>query len=65
MLYTVYFEIFGKKMKTTVEAKSEEDAKYKVMGALMNKIVWGEITPEMPDDNGMLDHLKDMFGMKK
>lgn len=64
MQYTVYFEIFGKKMKTTVQAKSEEDAKYRVSGRVMNKIVWGEITPEIPDDTGTLNHLKDIFGMK-
>ena len=64
MLYTVPFEIFGKKMKTKIQATSAEDAKYKVMGAITNKIVWGEITSEIPDDTGMLNHLRDMFGMK-
>lgn len=64
MLYTVNFELFGKKMKTKIQATSEEDAKYKVMGALMNRIVWGEITSEIPDDTGMLDSLRTVFGMK-
>jgi hypothetical protein len=33
--YTVYFEIFGKKMKCKVQAKSEEEAKYQVYGKLI------------------------------
>ena len=60
MLYTVYFEIFGKKMKYTVLAKSEEDAKYQIMG----KIIWHKVEPEITDD-GTLDRLREMFGMKK
>ncbi len=59
MKYTVYFEIFGKKMKTTVEAKSEEDAKYLVMG----KIVWHKVVAEKTGDD-VLDFLKNTFGMK-
>ena len=39
MTYMVYFEIFGKKMRTEVEANSEEDAKYKVYG----KVVWHKV----------------------
>ena len=60
MKYTVYFEIFGKKMKTTVEAKSEEDAKYKVMG----KVVWHKVVPEKTSDDDVLDFFKNTFGMK-
>lgn len=29
--YEVYFEVFGKKMKTTILAESEDDAKKKVL----------------------------------
>jgi len=32
MRYTVYFEMFDKRMKTTVEADNEEQAKYMVLG---------------------------------
>ena len=28
--YTIYFEIFGKKMKTTIQANSELEAKQKL-----------------------------------
>lgn len=60
MKFTVYFEIFGKKLKTTVDATSEEDAKYKVMGAIR----WHKVVPERLGDGDMLNHLKDIFGMK-
>ena len=40
MKYDVYFEIYGKKMKATVEANSEEDAKYLVRGKIkFHKVV--------------------------
>ena len=61
MLYTVYFEIFGKKMKTTVQAKSEEDAKYQIMG----KIIWHKVTTENMYSSKEIDDLLGMFGMKK
>jgi hypothetical protein len=57
MTFTVYFEIFGKKLKTTIEANSEEDAKYKVMG----KIKWHKITPGSEDT---FDWLKHQMGIK-
>jgi len=49
MKFTVYFEIFGKKMRTIIEATSEEDAKYQVMG----KIKWHKFerrTVKIDDD---------------
>ena len=33
--YLVFFEIFGKKMKTRVQANSEEEARYMIMGKLI------------------------------
>lgn len=54
--YTIYFEIFGKKMKTVITASSEDKARellrYKI---IVNKV-------EVGKDN-MLDNLKNMFGM--
>jgi len=61
MLYTVYFEIFGKKLKYTVKADSEEDAKYKIMG----KIIWHKVTTENMHESEVVDRLMSMFGMKK
>ena len=61
MLYTVYFEIFGKKMKYSVHAKSEEDAKYQIMG----KIIWHKVTTENEYNSKEIDDMLSMFGMKK
>ena len=61
MKYTVYFEIFGKKLKYTVKADSEEDAKYKIMG----KIIWHKITTENMYESDEVERLMNMFGMKK
>ena len=55
MKYTIYFELFGKKMKTTVDAKSIEDAKQQVR----NKILFHKIEP---DEN--IDFLKNIFNIK-
>ena len=49
MKYTVYFEIFGKKMKTTTEALSPTAAKEQVR----NKIIFHKIEPE----NDIWDYL--------
>jgi|GEM_PF-6733310 len=33
--YTVYFELYGHKMKSRVLAKSEEEARYMILGKLI------------------------------
>lgn len=39
MIYTIYFEIFGKKMKTTISASSEHVAKEMIRSKIIfNKI---------------------------
>lgn len=53
--YTIYFEIYGKKMKTTVEALNENDAKAKVK----NKINFIKVEQE-----NNIDFLKNIFGIK-
>lgn len=53
--YTIYFELFGKKMKTTIEAISEAEAKNK----LKEKIIFHKI-----EEYDALDFLKNIFGMK-
>jgi hypothetical protein len=55
MKYTVYFEIYGKKLKVSIDANSPEDAKYKIMG----KIKFHKI--EVPDEG--LNQLKEMLGI--
>ena len=44
-LYIVYFEIFGKKMKTTIEASSEKDAREKIA----NKIIFHKFEQKLTD----------------
>ena len=52
--YTIYFEIYDKKMKTTVEALNENDAKAKVK----KKINFIKVV-----ENDPLDFLKNIFGI--
>lgn len=63
--YDVYFEIFGKKMKTTIPAETMTEAKQKVI----NKIKWHKVV-ETPQDEfnqsiDMLDDIIDILGGKK
>ena len=53
--YHVYFEIYGKKMKATVEATSFKDAKDKVK----DKIIFHKVEPV--DD--FFEHLKRTMGL--
>jgi hypothetical protein len=53
--YTVYFELFGRKMKHRITAKNEEDAKYQILG----KVVFHSVKCE-PDPN--VNVIKDFFG---
>ena len=56
MNFTVWFELFGKKMKVTIEAKDKVDARIKIRDSLrFHKI-------EREEDD-VLDFLKDTFGM--
>lgn len=53
--YTMYFSIFGKKMKTTVQAKSTAEAKV----IIMRKIVFHKV-----EEEGItLNTLKNIFGI--
>ena len=54
--FTVWFEIFGKKMKTEVYATSVAEAKQKVK----DKIIFHKI-----EGYNTLDNLLNIFGMKK
>lgn len=57
MKYDVYFELYGHKMKTTIEAKSVQDAEYLVRG----KIIFHKV--EMKDE--IIDHFGNIFGFNK
>ena len=58
--YTIYFEIFGKNMKFTTLAESENDA----INILKNKINIIKIEePNCVSDADMLNNIKDLFGI--
>jgi len=57
--YTVYFEIFGKKMKTKVLATDQQEARSLVLG----KVIFHKIECDNSEDT-VLNNLKDIFGMR-
>jgi len=54
--YTIYFEIYGKKLKTSVVAKSKKEAKLKVIEKLNFIKVVKETDYDIPEG------FKDIFG---
>ena len=61
--YTIYFEIYGKKMRTTVSAENKEKAKDVVRNKIYFHIV-EEIKKPPPDDHDTLNDLFGVFGIK-
>ena len=62
MKHTVYFEMFGRKMKTTVTSDSVDEAKRIVA----SKIIFHKVVPEeIFGDSEVFDRLMDIFGTKK
>lgn len=62
--YEIFFEIYGKKLKTTIEANSIDMAK----AIIKDKIRFDKITElksNNNDNNDLLDQMLNMFGMKK
>ena len=55
--YMIYFEIFGKKMKTEISAASKEEAKR----IMKDKIIFHKIE-KISDPT--VDYLKNIFGIK-
>ena len=56
--YEIYFSIFGKNLKTTVMAYSEEDA----YEAVRDKIVFHKARTKVKDNP--VEYLKNIFGIK-
>ena len=56
--YNIKFQIGKKRMQLTIEADSEEDAKYKLFGKIKVDSV-----EEVPVDKSV-EYLKNIFGMK-
>lgn len=59
MKFVAYFEFFGKKMKTEIEADDAEQAKK----IISNKIIFHKVVVKSITDDDMLNHLKNIFGM--
>jgi hypothetical protein len=62
--YTIYFELFGKKMKTTLPATSKENAKE----VIRNMIIFHKITTNDSDNkeaDEILRRFKDIINGKK
>lgn len=55
--HTVYFEIFGKKMRTNILAESENDAKLKIQ----NKIIFHKIVVPADDEFNQIVDFFDSF----
>ena len=60
MKYTVYFEIFGKKMKHDVEAASEADAKRKVA----ERMIFHKVVEHSRVENIFVDMFNEMVGIE-
>ena len=55
--YVVWFEAFGKKLRTTVEAENE----YKAMDAVKNKIIFYKVVEKDSDE---LEQMKGILGIR-
>ena len=64
MKYSIWFQLYNKKQKCTIEADNKDDAEYKLRGKIkINKI---ELCTDNKDDVvDVVDDLMGMFGMKK
>lgn len=65
--YTLYFEFFGRKMKTTVAAESCQDAKEMVIGRVNFMSIYEKPTPDpSPNWGGEVDPaVKKIFDLFK
>jgi hypothetical protein len=61
MKYTVYFEFFGKKMKTDVEAPSEREACRKII----ERINIVKVEPKEEEDPGFIKFFNDVMSGRK
>lgn len=62
--YDIYFELYGKKMKVTIAAFSEESAK----GIIKGKIIFHKVEPVDKDFKkalDIIDDISDLLGIKK
>lgn len=59
--HTVYFEFFGKKMKTQILAKDQEDAKQKIKEKIKFEKIVADTSKFFDDLNDHLNRLKGIF----
>lgn len=59
--FEVYFELFGKKMKTTVLARDKDDAKESVQNSITFYKVEEKLKDVFNDCIDMLDSMNDML----
>lgn len=57
--YKIYFEVYGHKMKTTVQANNERDAKEWIKDKIIKNTNFLKVTEEDKD----LNFLKNIFGI--
>jgi hypothetical protein len=55
--YEVFFDVYGKKMKTTVLAANEQDAKQKVL----QKVKFDKVEKKKDNFNGAMDAIYDLL----
>lgn len=58
--YTVYFELYGKKMKTEIFAKDKNDAMMKIR----QKITFHKISETKSNKDDVFDNIMNLFNMK-
>lgn len=63
MKYKIFFEIYGKKMQTVIEAKNENEAKEKIKDKIIFDKIESAITEQ--EANEAVNYLKNMFGFKE
>lgn len=59
--FKVYFEIYGKKMKTTIQADTEAEAK----DIIRNKIIFHKVVSEPLNDKDAFNFLFEIVNGKK
>lgn len=63
MIYKVYFQLYGKKMKINIDADTQEEAKQKIKDSIIfDKIV--QVNDNITDnDNDVFKNLKNIMGI--
>jgi len=63
--YNVYFEIYGKKMRTTVYANNEQEAKYAVRAKIKFHAIIEKPTSNSGPEEDIRELLDILFNIKK